>query len=153
MYFFRFVVLVCNSPQDFDLRSTLSEFVCGPKCPYFNNIHPIGARAHGMQYNAAAIPRYLAEEVAEHVNAKFYMQRIRKVPAVELSAAQIAEFNAAMTDLGQEKTKKKNPGSAKEDATLVTQSDSDSKHEEEKEEEQEVAEEQEELEESEKEEF
>ena len=88
-------------PQDFDLRSTLSEYVCGPKCPYYQGLHPIGARANGLQYNAAAIPRPLAEEVAEFVHAKFYQLRIRKVPLVTLTERQIAAFHRGLHNIGQ----------------------------------------------------
>lgn len=87
--------------QDFNLKSTLSEYQCGPKCPYYQGLHPIGARSNGLHYNAAAIPKALAEEVAEHVHATMYQQRIRKTPAVELTDLEIAEFNDAMTNVGK----------------------------------------------------
>lgn len=65
--------------QDHGLYSTLKDFHCSSdNCPYYGGIHPVGVRGHGDMYNAAAIPQALAEEVAEYVNAKFYMDRIRK---------------------------------------------------------------------------
>ena len=38
--------------------------------------------------------------MAEHVHAKFTLQRVRKLKAVELSDNEIARFNRAMTDIG-----------------------------------------------------
>lgn len=66
--------------NDFGLHSTLKTFTCeNSDCPYSGSrvTHPISARKDGYEYNAAAIPLPLAEEVAEYVNAKFYMDRIR----------------------------------------------------------------------------
>jgi len=64
--------------QDFGLYSVLSEFTCERKCPHKGEgIHQISARQHGHLFNAASIPQALAEEVAEYVTAKFYMDRIR----------------------------------------------------------------------------
>jgi len=88
--------------NDFALCSTLSEFKCGgdgqtrQRCPYAGGIHPIGARRDGRQYNAAAIPQPLAEEVAEHVHANFYQQRIRYTKPVKLADEQVREFDQAM---------------------------------------------------------
>jgi hypothetical protein len=73
--------------QDYGLHSTLSEFRCEKKCPYNDGAHPVSSRAHGNNFNAAAIPDALAEEVAEYVNAKFVLDRIRytKMPLVPLT--------------------------------------------------------------------
>ena len=66
------------SVQDFGLYAVLSEFTCDRKCPHKGEgIHQISARQHGRLFNASAIPQALAEEVAEYVTAKFYMDRIR----------------------------------------------------------------------------
>lgn len=73
--------------------------MCGPRCPYYTGIHPIGARSNGAHYNAAAIPQPLAEEVAEHVHSSFYMQRIRYTKQVELTPEQIAEFDRDLNDI------------------------------------------------------
>lgn len=124
--------------QDFELRGTLSEFVCGPNCPYYNGVHPVGARANGLQYNAAAIPKYLAIEVAEHVHAKFYRERIRKTPFVELTEQQIQEFNDTMTNIGGSSSSSNHvDGTATKKTSsslvpMVSQGDSDDNVEEEK---------------------
>lgn len=66
-----------NKRQDYGLHSTLNEYRCSKKCPYHGGLHPISARKQGSKFNAAAIPLDLAEEVAEYVNAKFVLDRIR----------------------------------------------------------------------------
>ena len=63
--------------NDFGLASRLSRFRCNNMCPYKGGIHPIGVRAQGTKFNAAAIPGGLAEEVAAYVNCKFILDRIR----------------------------------------------------------------------------
>lgn len=47
-------------------------------------------------YNAAAIPQPLAEEVAHHVDSKFYQLRIRGTKEATMTEEEIAEFNAAV---------------------------------------------------------
>ena len=73
--------------NDFGLFATLNEFKCTPdRCPYSGGgVHPVSARQQGNRFNAAAIPDALAEEVAEYVNAKFVLDRIRHTakPQVE----------------------------------------------------------------------
>lgn len=71
--------------NDFGLKSTLSEFTCDNKCPYFGGMHPINVRQHGYLYDSASIPQPLAEEVAEYINSKFYHDRIRYKPAAATS--------------------------------------------------------------------
>jgi hypothetical protein len=67
------------------------------KCPRFGGLHPIGARAHGRSWNAAAIPKALAEEVAEHVHSTFYERRIRYTEVPEMTPEEIVEFKKIMT--------------------------------------------------------
>ena len=64
--------------QDLNLSAKLSQFTCrNAKCPYkVDNQHPVGCR-DDKNYNAAAIPQFLAEEVADYVNAKFCLDQIR----------------------------------------------------------------------------
>jgi hypothetical protein len=68
----------CLWTNDFGLWGRLSDFKCSARrCPYFKaGIHPMGCRSHGNKFNAAAIPNALAEEVAQYVDAKFYMDRV-----------------------------------------------------------------------------
>jgi len=84
--------------QDFKLRSTLSEYICSNKCPYYGGIHPIGARGNGANYNSASIPQALAEEVAEHATATFYDMRIRYTKEHKLSEEEQEAFNKLMSD-------------------------------------------------------
>jgi hypothetical protein len=67
--------------NDFELKATLGEFTCDSICPYSKGQHPLSVRGQGHRFDAAAIPQPLAEEVAECVNAKFYQNRIRYIPA------------------------------------------------------------------------
>ena len=92
------LVSVCLAPfrQDFKLRSTLSEFRCGEKCPYAGGFHPIGARKHGRMYNAASIPQALAEEVADHVHSTFYERRVRHIKQATLTEEEEEAFNRAL---------------------------------------------------------
>jgi hypothetical protein len=64
--------------NDFGLWSRLSDFKCSERrCPYYKvGCHPMGCRQHGSRFNAAAIPNALAEEVAQYVDSKFYMDRV-----------------------------------------------------------------------------
>lgn len=80
------------------MHATLSKFTCKEGCPHYGGTHPIGARAHGYQYNAAAIPQALAEEVSEHVHAKFYRDRIRYSKPHLLTEEEKEEFNQGMSD-------------------------------------------------------
>eukprot|EP00539_Tryblionella_compressa_P007495 CAMPEP_0178774030 /NCGR_PEP_ID=MMETSP0744-20121128/23417_1 /TAXON_ID=913974 /ORGANISM="Nitzschia punctata, Strain CCMP561" /LENGTH=157 /DNA_ID=CAMNT_0020430865 /DNA_START=8 /DNA_END=481 /DNA_ORIENTATION=+ len=86
--------------NDFKLHSTLSEYRCETKCPYFGGIHPVGARANGHQFNAAAIPEALAEEVADEVHSRFQDLRIRKTPEATMTEEEIEAFNKLMTASG-----------------------------------------------------
>ena len=56
----------------------------------------MGARSHGRDYNAAAIPDALAEEVADEVAARFQEMRIRKQPPVTITDADKEDFNSRM---------------------------------------------------------
>lgn len=77
--------------NDFGLMSSLSEFQCSKKCPYYKKgVHPVTARGQGALYNAAAIPNPLAEEVAEYVHSKFVLDRIRYKPAAQVPPPQVA---------------------------------------------------------------
>lgn len=78
------------------MRGTLSEFQCSNKCPYYKGVHPIGARQNGSQYNSAAIPKALAEEVADHATSTFYDMRIRHTKEVKLTPEEEDAFNKAM---------------------------------------------------------
>jgi hypothetical protein len=82
--------------NDYKLKCTLSEFTCELKCPYAGGCHPIGVRNNGSQFNAAAIPQALAEEVAEHCSATFYDRRIRYTEDVRLTPEEEQEFNEIM---------------------------------------------------------
>ena len=85
--------------QSFDLYSRLNVFQCGRKCPYYGGTHPLGARAHGREYNAAAIPRFLAEETAACVDHLFYHWRTpHTTKEVEMTPDMIAEFNRGVND-------------------------------------------------------
>ena len=68
------------------------------KCPYYESIHPIGARCSGSLYNAASIPQALAEEVAEHATAVFHDMRIRRTKEHKLSKEEQDAFNKIMSD-------------------------------------------------------
>ena len=72
----------CLWTNDFGLHCALGEFVCEKKCPYKGGIHPLSCRGNN-NYNAAAIPQPLAEEIAEYVNSKFYIDRIRYTEAAD----------------------------------------------------------------------
>uniref|UniRef100_A0A7S4EG38 DNA (cytosine-5-)-methyltransferase n=1 Tax=Pseudo-nitzschia australis TaxID=44445 RepID=A0A7S4EG38_9STRA len=80
--------------NDFNLHARLSnDFRCTKgKCPYHGKLHPIGVRSH-KQFNAAAIPQKLAEEVAEYVHAKFLLDRVARLPRASLSTAEEEEFD------------------------------------------------------------
>lgn len=82
--------------QDDGLRCNLLDYTCEKKCPYHGGIHPVGARALGHQYNAAAIPNALAEEVADEVSARFQAMRIRRKPQPTMTEEEIDEFNKLM---------------------------------------------------------
>jgi len=70
-------------------------------CPYglSGGVHPVGARSHGHQYNAAEIPQALAEEVADHAYTTMYKNRIRDTKPRQLSKEEEDEFNQAMAQL------------------------------------------------------
>jgi hypothetical protein len=73
-------------------------FKCSPKrCPYYGKSHPVGVREHGRYFNASAIPRALAEFVADYVHSTFFFQQIRSNKVAELSPEEEAEFNIAMS--------------------------------------------------------
>ena len=74
-------------------------YKCNANCPYYEKCHPIGARSNGSQYNAAAIPHFLAEEVAEHVMCTFSQQNIRRKEEVFLTPKEEKEFNRGMSDI------------------------------------------------------
>lgn len=84
--------------NDEDLCSRLSKFRCSKNtCPYFNGVHPIGSRSH-KEYNPAAIPENLAEEVAHYVDTKFYMDRIAtKTSTIVLTEEEQDDFNQHMS--------------------------------------------------------
>ena len=77
----------------------MAQFECKKHCPYgkTNSIHPISTRGHGSQYNAAAIPAALAEEVADTVHSILHQGRIRHNDAATMSAEEIADFNKKMS--------------------------------------------------------
>ena len=96
---FLLTLLASSLLQSFDLYSRLNVFQCGRKCPYYGGTHPLGARAHGREYNAAAIPRFLAEETAACVDHLFYHWRTpHTTKEVEMTPDMIAEFNRGVND-------------------------------------------------------
>eukprot|EP00536_Pseudo-nitzschia_multiseries_P005631 jgi/Psemu1/190972/e_gw1.108.9.1 len=84
--------------NDFNLHARLNKFRCSKgTCAYHNTPHPVGTRSHSHQFNAAAIPQKLAEEVAEYVNAKFVLDQISRLPKVSLSSEEEEEFDFCMS--------------------------------------------------------
>jgi hypothetical protein len=57
----------------------------------------LGTRSHGQSFNAAAIPQKLAEEVAEYVHSKFYMDGISRIPEARLTKEEEEQFNICMS--------------------------------------------------------
>jgi len=64
--------------NDWGLKTSLQEFTCKKKCQFGFGNH-IGHVSDGN--DVGVIPEPLAEEVAEYVNAKFFIDRIRKQKA------------------------------------------------------------------------
>ena len=62
--------------NDFALQSNLGIFKCENKCRYYGKKNPVSVRGSHL-YDFSVIPPPLAEEVAEYVHAKFYIDRIR----------------------------------------------------------------------------
>jgi hypothetical protein len=79
------------------LHSDLNVFTC--TCP---GNHLIGAKANGHQYNAAAIPPFLAEEVAESVHTTFHKRRICCTKEALMTDEEKADFNKAMRVMERE---------------------------------------------------
>ena len=76
----------------------LNEFRCTEAtCEYHGKIHPIGTRTHGQDFNAAAIPKILAEEVADYVFSKFYNDNIAYIPEATVSPEEEEKFNTIMS--------------------------------------------------------
>jgi len=84
--------------NDFSLYARLSKFHCSEgRCPYYNLVHPIGVRSNGQDFNAAAIPKKLAELVANYVHSKFFIDCVADIPKTILSAAEEDHFNLCMS--------------------------------------------------------
>lgn len=67
------------------LKAELSEFRCCPgKCPYHDGVHPISVRGNSGNFDAAAIPLALAEEVADIVHSRFVLDGIRRLDAASV---------------------------------------------------------------------
>lgn len=76
----------------------LNVFKCSrEKCNYHNKIHPIGVRGHGHFFNAAAIPRALAEGVADNVHRLCGNLQLRRKPAYKVQAEDETAFNLGMS--------------------------------------------------------
>ncbi|CAB9507585.1 expressed unknown protein [Seminavis robusta] len=87
--------------NDLQLRNNLSYFSCRDRCVY-NGYHAVGARANGHQYNAAAIPDFLAEEVAEYVSARFCLDYIRYKTEPGITEEEKTDFRMAMVETEEE---------------------------------------------------
>ena len=88
--------------QDHRLAAALNFYQCGPKkCQYHDKKHPAGARDN-KDFNAAAIPKFLAEIVAAYVDGAFALgicpKSIRRTEEPKLSQDEIDEFNKEMSD-------------------------------------------------------
>lgn len=88
--------------NDHKLAAALNFYQCGPKkCQYHDKKHPPGARDN-KNFNAAAIPKFLAEFVADYVHGAFALgicpKSIRRTEEPKLSQDEINEFNKEMRD-------------------------------------------------------
>ena len=98
-----FCVVVCFSLrglccQDYSLYLRLADFRCTEAtCGYHGRTHPIGTKSHGQDYNTAAIPKILAEEVACYVHSKFFTDNIAYTPVATVSPEEEEEFNRCMS--------------------------------------------------------
>ena len=88
----------CLWTNDHSLYVRLSKFRCTEeRCPYYNKIHPVGVRSHGRDFNAASIPQRLAEEVADYVFSKFYIDdTANSTPRIVLSKEDIKQFDRVL---------------------------------------------------------
>ena len=76
----------------------LADFRCTEAtCGYHGRTHPIGTKSHGQDYNTAAIPKILAEEVACYVHSKFFTDNIAYTPVATVSPEEEEEFNRCMS--------------------------------------------------------
>jgi len=84
--------------NDYGLYLRLGDFRCTEAtCEYHGKTHPIGTRSHGQDFNAAAIPKILAEEVACYVHSKFFTDHIAYTPNATVSFEEEEEFNKCMS--------------------------------------------------------